>query len=348
MTFQDIVVFGRENDASDIHFTVGCEPIFRINGDLVRMEGFENFLVTNRLVLSILDAAQEEKLRAGEDLDFVFELSTGERQRVNTFRAMGKLACSCRLLNNTLLTLEELNLPPIIKDLSKKRNGLILVTGATGSGKTTTLSLLVDFINRSRACHIITIEDPVEYRHQSKLATIHQREVGRDVKSFDYALRSSLREDPDVILVGELRDYETMQLAVTAAATGHLVLGTLHTRGAAHTVSRIVDACPKEIQHQMMIQLSQAVECIISQALLPREDGRGRIAALEIMLGTDAVRNIIRSEKTHQLESTMQQSKAHGMCILDDEILGHYRKGLITKNTALDYANDRPTMASKI
>jgi twitching motility protein PilT len=348
MTFEDFILAARERKASDIHLSVGMEPVFRINGDLTRIEELSKIEVTNRMLIQLLNADQEERFSNGDDIDFVFELSNGARQRCNVFRQMGKIACSIRLLNSTIPSMEDLRLPQTLKDLAKKRSGLILVTGVSGSGKTTTLSIILDFINATRPCHIITIEDPVEYRYDRKMATIHQREIGSDVKNFSAALKSALREDPDVIFVGEMRDYETMQLAVTAAETGHLVLATLHTRGAIHAVNRIIDACPHNIQQQMLVQLSQILECVISQSLLPLKDGSGRIAALEILLGTDACKNMIRSNKCHQLETVMQQGKNLGMALMDDVIMDFYRRGLITKEVALFYATDRVEMSAKI
>ncbi|MCL1866961.1 MAG: PilT/PilU family type 4a pilus ATPase [Oscillospiraceae bacterium] len=346
--FGDLVMTGREYGASDIHLTVSKPPVFRIDGGLVLIEEFADALIPNRTILSVLNARQEELLNEGEDLDFVIELENGCRQRVNVFRQMGRLACSIRLLNSEIRSIEELKLPPVIAELAMKKKGIILVTGATGSGKTTTLSSIVDYINSNRSCHIITIEDPVEYRYKAKKSLIHQREIGVDVKNFNSALRSALREDPDVIFIGEMRDYESIQLAITAAETGHLVLATLHTNGACHTVNRIVDACPPEVREQMITQVSQILEGIISQALLPLEDGSGRIAALEILVGTDAVKNIIRSNKSHQLETSMQSGAKFGMVTMDDCISGYYRKGMISRNTALEYANDKTAMANKI
>ncbi|MCL2078073.1 MAG: PilT/PilU family type 4a pilus ATPase [Oscillospiraceae bacterium] len=348
MTFEDFIMIAREKNASDIHLTADLPPVFRINGDLSQIEELNNIPITKRMIISLLNAQQEESFIAGNDVDFAFELSTGSRQRANVYRHMGKVACAIRLLNNTVPTIEELGLPSVIKDLAGKKSGLILVTGMTGSGKTTTLSVMIDYINSTRPCHIITLEDPVEYRYEPKLATIHQREIGRDTKSFQDALRSALREDPDVILVGEMRDYETMQLAVTAAETGHLVLATIHTRGAVRAVNRIVDAGPAELQQQTTVQLSQILECVISQSLLPLKDGSGRIAALEILVGTDAVRNIIRANKAFQLETAIQQGKSAGMCLMDDVILDYHRRGLITNEVALFYADDRVTMSNKL
>jgi twitching motility protein PilT len=348
MTFEDFILAARAKGASDIHLSVDMEPVFRINGDLQPIEELSNVQVTNRMIIQLLNADQEEHFNNGNDVDFVFELKNGARQRCNVFRQMGKLACSIRLLNSKIPTMEDLQLPVTLKELSLKRSGLILVTGVSGSGKTTTLSIILDFINATRPCHIITIEDPVEYRYDKKMATIHQREIGRDVKGFSEALKSALREDPDVIFVGEMRDYETMQLAVTAAETGHLVLATLHTRGAIHAVNRIIDACPHNIQQQMLVQLSQILECVISQTLMPLKDGSGRIAALEILLGTDACKNMIRSNKCHQLETIMQQGKNLGMALMDDVIIDYYRKGLITRDIALFNSTDRVEMGAKI
>jgi twitching motility protein PilT len=327
--------------------TVDKPTVFRVNGDLTEIEGLSDIPVNNRLILSLLNADQEEKLNAGNDVEFVIELSDGNRQRVNVYRQMGRLACAIRLLNSVIPTLEELNLPVILNDLATKKSGLILVTGTSGSGKTTTLSIILNHINHNRPCHIITLEDPVEYRYEPETATIHQREIGSDVKDFQTALKHTLREDPDVILVGEMRDYETMQLTITAAETGHFVLATLHTRGAIHTVNRIVDACPPNIQHQILVQLSQILEAIISQQLLPLKNGKGRVAALEVMIGNDAVKNMIRSNKCHQLETALQQGKSAGMCTMDDAIIDLYRQDLITRETAMAFAYDRLNMATK-
>jgi twitching motility protein PilT len=348
VSFNELIKCGRAAGASDIHLTVGRAPVFRINGTLVLIENFRETPISNRTILSMLNARQEEQLNEGDDLDFVIELEDGCRQRINVFRQMKRLACTIRLLNSTIKSLEELKLPTVLADLAMKKNGLVLVTGATGSGKTTTLSSIVDCINSKRSCHIITIEDPVEYRYQPKKALIHQREIGSDVRDFNYALRSAMREDPDVIFIGEMRDYESIQLAITAAETGHLVLGTLHTKGAIHTVNRIIDACPHEIQEQMLVQLSQILEGVISQTLLPLEDGSGRVAALEILVGTDAVKNLIRSNKSHQLESQIQSGSKYGMIMMDDSIINYYRKGMISRATALEFANDKATMSTKI
>jgi twitching motility protein PilT len=346
--FNDLILKARDAGSSDIHITVGKPPVFRVNGALTSLPDFADAIISNRTILSILDARQEEHLNSGEDLDFVLELENGDRQRFNVYRQMGIIACAIHLIESKIRSFRELRLPNVLSDLAMKKNGLILVTGATGSGKTTTLAAMIDHINSNRACHILTIEDPVEYRFDEKKSLIHQREVGRDVKDFNSALRSALREDPDVILVGEMRDYESIQLAVTAAETGHLVMATLHTKGAAHTINRIVDACPAEIQPQIMIQLAQILEGVISQTLMPTEDGNGRIAALEILVGTNAVRNLIRGNKSYQLDSQMQGGMQYGMQTMDDCIATYYRQKLITRQTAIEYATDRAMLESKL
>ncbi|MBQ7980078.1 MAG: Flp pilus assembly complex ATPase component TadA, partial [Oscillospiraceae bacterium] len=240
-TVEDLISFAREQKAYDIHLTVGAPTVFRINGKLERLEDIEDEVV-NRTILSMLSAEQEKRLHAGEDIDFSFETSDGSRQRVNVFRQSGKIAASIRLLNSKVPSFGELGLPTkLLTDLCTLQKGLILVTGATGSGKSTTMAAMVNHINKTRPVHILTIEDPIEYKYAPSMATIHQREVGEDVSTFDGALRSALREDPDVILIGEMRDYETISLAITAAETGHLVIASLHTTNAPQTIDRIID-----------------------------------------------------------------------------------------------------------
>lgn len=340
MTFQDFIMQARELGASDIHLTVGAPTVVRVNGELQKFGDLSDAVV-NRTILSILTADQEKYLTEGNDIDFSFELDNGARQRVNVFRQSGRLAASIRLLNDKIPTLEELKLPAVLSELSQKKRGLILVTGPTGSGKSTTLSAIIENINRTRACHIITIEDPIEYRYVQDKATIHQREVGRDVDSFSNALRSALREDPDVILVGEMRDYETISLAMTAAETGHLVFATLHTSSAAQTIDRIIDACPHEAQDQIRAQLANMIQGVVAQTLVPTKDGKGRVAALEIMVGTDAIRNLIRTNKVAQMESTIQGSARQGMCTLNDTLSRLYKRDIISYETALEFSTDR-------
>lgn len=342
MTIDQLINFARSKNASDIHLTAGAPTSIRINGELKKFDGMDEEVV-NRTILSMLTAEQEKRIGEGEDIDFSFTASSGGRQRVNVYRQNGgKLAAAIRLLNEHIPSFRDISLPQAAIDLTKELKGLILVTGPTGSGKSTTLAAMVDQINVTRACHILTIEDPIEYMYQPKLATIHQREIGTDVPDFNYALRSGLRENPDVILVGEMRDYETIQLALTAAETGHLVLGTLHTTGAAHTVNRIIDVFPSEVQNQVRTQLAANLRGVISQMLLPMANAeRGRTAAFEILINNDACANNIRTEKTHQLESVMASGASQGMRTMNESLKRLSRDGLISKETAMLYSSDK-------
>ncbi|MDE6733150.1 MAG: type IV pilus twitching motility protein PilT [Oscillospiraceae bacterium] len=347
MTFEEFIMQARDLNASDIHLTVGAPTVIRVNGELQKYQELSDQVV-HRTIVSILSAEQEKQLTEGKDIDFSFELKNGARQRVNVFHQEGKLACAIRLLNSKIPSINSLGMPEAVLELAKKRKGLVLVTGPTGAGKSTTLAAMLQYINEHRACHIITIEDPIEYRYTQVKATIHQREVGRDVLSFDYALRSALREDPDVILIGEMRDYETIMLALTAAETGHLVFGTLHTASAAQTVDRIIDVCPVESKEQVRSQLSNMIQGVISQSLVPTADNKSRCAAVEIMLGTDAIKNLIRSNKVAQMESTMQGSTQQGMITLFDSLAKLYRAGKISYQTALEYSNNPTEMEKKL
>lgn len=346
MTFEEFIMQARSLGASDIHLTVGAPTVIRVNGELHRFTELSDQVV-HRTIVSILSAEQEKLLSEGKDIDFSFELKNGARQRVNVFHQSGRLACSIRLLNADIPTLTQLGMPNVLLDLAKKRRGLVLVTGPTGAGKSTTLAALIQYINETRACHIITIEDPIEYRYTQDKATIHQREIGRDVPSFEYALRSALREDPDVILIGEMRDYETISLAMTAAETGHLVFGTLHTSSAAQTIDRIIDVCPSNAQEQVRTQLANMIQGIIAQTLVPAADGKSRCAAVEIMLGTDAIKNLIRSNKIAQMETTMQGGTMQGMQTLIEGLSRLYKSGKITYQTALEYSNNPVEMEKK-
>ncbi|RHP30280.1 type IV pilus twitching motility protein PilT [Lachnotalea sp. AF33-28] len=340
-TIDQIILTARDRNCSDIHITAGMSVIFRIDGRLADSGILLGEGEGERLILSMADESMQQRLSAGSDLDFALQASDGGRQRVNVFRQQGKLAATIRLLSDHIPSLEELNLPPVLKNLADQPRGLILVTGPTGSGKSTTLAAMIDYINGSRAEHIITIEDPVEYVYRPKLSLIHQREVGQDVHNFAEALRSSLREDPDVILVGEMRDYETISAALTAAETGHLVLSTLHTTGAAQTIDRIIDACPPAAQNQVRTQLAGILKGVITQCLIPLAHESGRCAATEVLLGTDAALNLIRENKCHQLNTTMQSGAASGMHTLNGNLSELVRKGRITRENAFRYSNDR-------
>lgn len=335
MTIQELVAAGRQNGCSDIHLTVGA-PVpcaLRRDGALFPAPFSLDSGEAEALIRALAEGERPEGLCRGEDMDFAFASPQG-RQRVNIFWQQGHPAAAVRLLSDHIPTLEELSLPPVLGQLADSPRGLILVTGPTGSGKSTTLAAMIQRINRSRPAHILTVEDPVEYLYTPELATVHQREVGRDVPSFAAALRSALREDPDVILVGEMRDYETISAAVTAAETGHLVLSTLHTTGAAQTIDRIVDVCPPQAQSQMRSQLSAILRGVVTQQLLPRVGG-GRIAATEVLVGTDAVLNLIRENKCHQLDTPMQAGAAQGMHTLNADLANLARRGVIDRQTAL-------------
>ncbi len=342
MTIDQLINFARSKNASDIHLTVGAPTSIRINGELKKFDGMDDEVVS-RTILSMLSAEQEKRLGAGEDIDFSFTAQSGGRQRVNVYHQNGgKLAAAIRLLNEHIPSFKDICLPQAAIDLTKELKGLILVTGPTGSGKSTTLATMVDQINQTRPCHILTIEDPVEYVYQPKMATIHQREIGTDVPNFDYALRSGLRENPDVILVGEMRDYETIQLAITAAETGHLVLGTLHTTGAAQTINRIIDVFPSDVQNQIRSQLSGNLRGVISQMLVPMKNiERGRTAAFEILINNDASANNIRAEKVHQLEQVMASNASIGMRTMNESLKRLVRDDVISRETALTYSPDK-------
>jgi twitching motility protein PilT len=333
LSIEQLVIWGRQNDCSDLHITSRQAPTFRKLGDLF-IGPFEGSKEDYReLILSLLNEKQLEELALGIDQDFSFERDK-LRYRVNVFHQQTELAAAIRILRDDIPTLADLHLPAAITNLAEQPRGLVLVTGPTGSGKSTTLAAMIDYINERRKAHVITVEDPIEYVHQNKNCLVHQREVHRDVDSFAGALRSAMREDPDVILVGEMRDFETISAAVTAAETGHLVFSTLHTTGASQTLDRIVDVYPSHSQGMIRSQLAGILRGVITQTLVPLADASGRICATEILIGTDAVLNLIREGKYHQLGSTMQSSSNVGMHTLAGNMADMVRKGLITYEVA--------------
>ena len=336
-----LIMMGREEKASDLHISAGMPLMMRVHGKLEQTLVQPDEQETEVMLYGLLDENQKTRLAEGYDIDFALEKPDHNRQRVNVFRQQGKIAATIRLLNCHIPTLEELHMPKLLYKLAEEPRGLILVTGPTGSGKSTTLAAMIEHINQTRAEHVITIEDPIEYTYQSKMALIHQRETGRDVVDFASALRSALREDPDIILVGEMRDYETIMAALTAAETGHLVLSTLHTTGAAQTIERVIDACPAGSQNQVRTQLAGVLKGVITQCLMPVDDGTGRIAGTEILLGTDAITNLIRENKSHQMGSMMQSGGATGMHTLNMDLMRLVREGYIKKESALQYTNDK-------
>ncbi|MCL2806560.1 MAG: type IV pilus twitching motility protein PilT [Coriobacteriia bacterium] len=345
LTIEELTQYARDNDCSDLHVTAQQAPTFRRLGKLVigPFSGTEQDY--HELILSLLSLEQKEQLEQGHDLDFSFEDSLGKRYRANVYRAQKHLAAAIRMLRDDIPSLEDLNLPSVLQNLADEPRGLILVTGPTGSGKSTTLAAMIDYINTRRAAHIITIEDPIEYIHPHKRCLVHQRELHRDVPSFASALRSAMREDPDVILVGEMRDYETISAAVTAAETGHLVFSTLHTTGAAQTIDRIVDVYPAHSQTMIRSQLSGILRGIVTQTLLPFSDNSGRLAATEILIGTDAVLAQIREGKFHQLASAMQSGASFGMHTLAGDLASLVKQGHIMQKVAEEAVTDKAEFA---
>lgn len=327
--------------ASDLHITVGVPPVFRINGSLVQ-SGYQTLTAqdTDNMLKAISNSEQQEKFYKIGELDFSFAIHGLSRFRINAFRQRGSTAIAARVVTERVPTLEQLGHPQVLTTLARKPRGLVLVTGPTGSGKSTTLAAMLDLINNERSSHIITLEDPIEYLHHHKKSIINQREINTDTQSFANALRAALREDPDVILVGEMRDVETVGIAITAAETGHLVFATLHTGDAAQTIDRIIDVFPPHQQQQIRVQLSLTLQGIIAQQLLPRSDGQGRVAAMEVLLATPAVRNLIREGKTHQIISVIQTGAKLGMQAMDISLRDLNRKGLVTQEDALMRASD--------
>ncbi|WP_379969050.1 type IV pilus twitching motility protein PilT [Ectobacillus sp. sgz5001026] len=331
-----------EMKASDLHITTGMQPTFRIYGDLHRME--EPSLEAEDVYNIARSITTEEQWRMFEEkgeLDFSYEIKGLSRFRLNLFHQRGNIALAIRVIPNKIPSLEDLFLPPVLKKLVKKPQGLFLVTGPTGSGKSTTLASMIDYLNRTERKHIITLEDPIEYVHNHRSCIVQQREVGQDTKSFANGLRAALRQDPDVILVGEMRDLETISTAITAAETGHLVLATLHTSSAAATIERIVDVFPGDQQSKIRLQLATVLVATVAQRLFARMDGGGRIAATEILMNNAAVSNLIRSEKLEQLPSVMQTGREQGMHTLEISMKDYVAKGIISYEAAQPFLHER-------
>ena len=353
ITMNDLLQATIDEGASDLHVRAFMPPKLRIHGELVEIadEAFSED-DTFKLCHEIMTAEQSAEVEKNGGADFALSHEDGTRFRVSVFKERKRWGCVLRMIPSTLLTLEQIGLPDTVKELLFKPRGLILVTGPTGSGKSTTLASMLNVINRERGVHIITIEDPIEFYHTSQKSLVTQREVGDDVPSFAEAIRRALRQDPDVILVGEMRDLETIGAAITAAETGHLVFGTLHTTGAAETVDRIVDAFPTNQQAQIRTQLAAGLQAVISQILLPKlgPDGEvhGRIAAFEIMISTDAIRSRIRDNKTNMIKSDLQTGAKYGMVTLDACLTEHYKNGLISYDELITKSQDPDTVVSKL
>jgi len=317
--------------ASDLHMCVGVPPVVRVDGQLTPLSYAKLTPPdTQRLMYDILSDEQIRRFEERWELDFSYTVHSLARFRVNIFKDKGAIAAAFRLIPAKIPTIRELGLPVVLEGLTRKPRGLILVTGPTGSGKSTTLAAMINQINNERSTHIISIEDPIEYLHTHKYSIINQRELGQDTKEFAHALRSALREDPDVILVGEMRDLDTMTNAIQAAETGHLVLATLHTSSAAQTVDRIVDSFPSGQQEQIRLMLSNSLEAVLCQQLLPRAGQPGRVCAMEVMIATPAIRNLIREAKSHQITSIIQTSASAGMMTMDQHLCELYQKGLVS------------------
>ncbi|STZ77172.1 type IV pilus twitching motility protein PilT [Bergeriella denitrificans] len=335
MQMTDLLAFSVKNQASDLHLSAGMPPMIRVHGDIRRinlpqMPAEE----VGDMLFSVMNEQQQRLFRQELEVDFSFELPNIARFRVNAFTTGRGPAAVFRTIPNAVLSLEALKAPRILQKIADNPRGLVLVTGPTGSGKSTTLAAMVDYINETQPAHILTIEDPVEFIHKSKKALINQRELHQHTLSFHNALRSALREDPDVILVGEMRDPETIRLALTAAETGHLVFATLHTTGAAKTIDRIVDVFPAGEKEMVRTMLSESLRAVISQTLLKTRDGSGRVAAHEILVSTPAIRNLIRENKIAQIQSAIQTGQSHGMQTLDQSLQSLLRQGLIDADTA--------------
>ena len=346
--FSKVVHTALEREASDLHLTVGLPPVYRIDGELVNedTDPLCNADVESAL-RQLATEAQVKELREVGESDFAVTFEGTIRMRCNAFYQQGDTALALRLLPLKVPTVEDLDLPPVIVEQSEKPRGLVLLTGPTGSGKSSTLAALLDHINKTRRRHIITLENPIEFVYTHDKCIINQREVGDDTGSFAAGLRAALRQDPDVILVGEMRDLETISTAITAAETGHLVFGTLHTKGAANTIDRIIDVFPPEQQEQVRIQLADVLECVVSKALLPKIGG-GRSPAYEILVATPAVRSLIRQNKSFQITSTMQTGKRQGMQLMDDALGDLVRKGQVKLEDALALANDPAALRSQL
>ncbi len=342
MDVSDLLNFMVKNKASDLHLSAGQPPMIRVHGDIRKINlPVLSHEETHAMIYDIMSDAQRKQYEDTFECDFSFEIKGVSRFRVNAFKQNRGAAAVFRSIPSDVLSLEALNCPAIFKSICEQPRGIVLVTGPTGSGKSTTLAAMVNHLNETTQSHILTIEDPIEFVHESKKSLINQREVGPQTQSFKNALKSALREDPDIVLVGELRDLETISLALTAAETGHLVFGTLHTSSAAKTIDRVIDVFPAAEKEMVRAMLSESLRAVISQSLLKKADGTGRIAAHEIMIGTPAIRNLIRENKVAQMYSMMQTGQQHGMQTLDQCLLDLVRRGQVTVDEARTYAQQK-------
>ena len=336
----------KDNEASDLHLTVGVPPIMRVNGELTTLD-YPKLMPndTEEILKRLISPYAREQFEKHGECDFSISVPNCGRYRVNAFRQRGSIAMAMRMVKTEIPSAEKLGIPNTVMDLYRLKRGLVLVTGPTGSGKSTTLAALIDKINRNKNVHIITLEDPIEFLHHHEMSVVNQREIGMDSMDFAHALRAALREDPDVILVGEMRDLETISVAITAAETGHLVFSTLHTNSAANTIDRIIDVFPPHQQQQVRIQLANVLSAVISQQLIPASRGRDRAAAFEVLLVNNAARNLIRECKTHQIPNVIQTNRRAGMITMDDAITQLYYAGRISRESALLFAQEPENMS---
>jgi twitching motility protein PilT len=343
VSIEELLRLAVQSGASDLHITTGLPPVLRVVGGLRPLEGHQPLAPQDAeaLVLALMSEEHKRTFAEQGQVDFSYGLPGVGRFRVNTYRQRGTCGAAIRIIPHEVPTASELGLPHVVETLARKTRGFVVVTGPTGSGKSTTLAAMVDLINTERNCHVMTIEDPIEYLHRHKRAMVNQREIGQDSASFALALRAALREDPDVILVGEMRDLETMSTAITAAETGHLVLATLHTGDAVQTIDRIIDVYPPYQQQQVRIQLAATLVAVVAQQLVPRKDKPGRVPAVEVMVGTPAVRNLIREGKTHQLRSVIQTGARFGMQTMDQSLRQWVEQGVVSLEDALTIAVDQ-------
>ncbi len=348
-SFVQLITLAAQKRASDLHLSVGIPACGRVDGKIVPITDMPlTGADIEQVVKGIISPTHYNTLREMGEVDFAYSVEGVGRFRLNVFTQKDSFAMAARLLNTRIPSPLELKLPNAVVNLIDKRRGLVLVTGATGSGKSTTLASLINEINGRFSKHIITLEDPIEYVHTHNRSVVNQRELGADTQSFPNALRAALRQDPDVILVGEMRDLETISIAVTAAETGHLVFSTLHTVGAANTIDRIIDVFPPHQQQQIRTQLAEVIECVVSQQLIPTADGKGRVAAFEVMLANAAIRSAIREGKTYQVPSMMLTNAKMGMKTMDDSLMELYQFGEITKANAQSYAQDKAAMGKRL
>ncbi|NCB73211.1 MAG: type IV pilus twitching motility protein PilT [Clostridia bacterium] len=349
LSFHKLITTAIDRRASDLHLCVGVPPCIRVDGSLIALpEQICTAKDIEDIARQVLDEYRCKDLSTLGEIDFAYSLPSVGRFRINVFRQRGSLSMVVRILNVIIPSPSELGIPDSVIEMTNKQRGLVLVTGATGSGKSTTLASLIDLINKKRNCNIITLEDPIEYLHRHDKSIVTQREIGADSESYSVALRAALRQDPDVVLIGEMRDLETISTAITAAETGHLVFSTLHTNGAANTIDRIIDVFPPYQQQQIRTQLADVLQCVISQQLIARKDGTGRVAAMEVMLANAAVRSLIRESKTFQISTVMQTSVKMGMKTMDDALFDLYTSGVISYENAINYAQDRAALTKRL